>query len=145
MKIPKKTKYRKYYKINIEKIEIKKTKLNYGQFGIKAQTNGYLRLGQMERIKLDIMKKLKHKSNIFFNFNPIFGLTEKGAARMGSGKGDICDWYMPVKKGRILIEFSQCKVPKEEIKKIIKYSAVKWPILISFTEVKQNFYEKLKW
>nr|ABX45171.1 ribosomal protein L16 [Heterostelium pallidum] len=144
MKIPKKTKYRKYYKIGVEKVEKNKNKLSFGQFGIKAYTNGYLKLAQMERIKLDLVKKLKNKSNIFFNFNPIFGLTVKGAARMGSGKGEINDWYMPIRKGKILIEFSNCKVPKEEIKKIVKYSSVKWPILINFTEIKKNFYEQIK-
>eukprot|EP01133_Synstelium_polycarpum_P000007 gene7-11_t len=101
----------------------------YGKCGIK-------------RIKTDIMKKLKNKSNVFFNFYPIFGLTTKGAARMGSGKGDISDWYVPVKRGKILIEFAQCKVPKEEIKKLIKNNSIKWPIMIKFTEIRKDLYEK---
>eukprot|EP01132_Coremiostelium_polycephalum_P000362 gene362-457_t len=82
-------------------IQRRQIQLKYGTFGIKAQENGYLKLAQLERIKADIVKKLKNKMNIFFNFYPVYGLTIKGATRMGSGKGDVSDWYVPVQ--RVLI------------------------------------------
>nr|YP_001876545.1 ribosomal protein L16 [Cavenderia fasciculata]ABX45219.1 ribosomal protein L16 [Cavenderia fasciculata] len=145
MKIPKKTKFRKYHKINVKnKIEVKKTKLSYGVYGVKALENGYLRMAQMKRIKEDIVKKLKGKTNIYFNFYPIFGLTNKGTARMGSGKGDIDDWYVPVKRGKILIEFVNCLIPKGEIQKMLKTNSLKWPIEVILTTVKKNLDENIK-
>jgi len=142
MKIPSQTKYRKYYKINVNNNETRQLALRYGIFGIKAQENGYLRLAQMERIKTDIIKKLKDKMDIYFNFYPVYSLTTKGTARMGAGKGDIYDWYVPVKKGKIMIEFINSKMTLGEIKKIVKYSSHKWSIKIKVTTIKKNLYEK---
>ncbi|KAK5574392.1 hypothetical protein RB653_011171 (mitochondrion) [Dictyostelium firmibasis] len=142
MKIPNRQKFTKNHKRNLKTKESRKTGLIFGNFGIKATETGYLRMKQMERIKADLVKKLKDNMDIYFNFYPVFGLTNKGTARMGAGKGDVSDWYVLVKKGSIVVEFIKSRMTAGEMNKVIRYSANKWPIKIKMTQVKTGLYEK---
>ncbi|KAM9955039.1 hypothetical protein ACTFIR_012883 [Dictyostelium discoideum] len=98
MKIPNRQKFTKNHKRNLITKESRKTGLVLGNYGIKATETGYLKMKQMERIKGDLVKKLKDNMDIYFNFYPLFGLTNKGTARMGAGKGEVSEWYVLVKK-----------------------------------------------
>lgn len=142
MKIPNRQKFKKNHKRKLKTKETRKTGLIFGTYGIKAEETGYLKMNQMERIKADLVKKLKDNMDIYFNFYPVFGLTNKGTARMGAGKGDVADWYVPVKKGSVVVEFIKARMTAGEINKVIRYSSNKWPIKIKMTQIKRGLYEK---
>ncbi|KAM9982980.1 hypothetical protein ACTFIZ_007520 [Dictyostelium cf. discoideum] len=121
MKIPNRQKFTKNHKRNLITKETRKTGLVLGNYGIKATETGYLKMKQMERIKGDLVKKLKDNMDIYFNFYPVFGLTNKGTARMGAGKGEVSEWYVLVKKGSIVVEFIKSRMTAGAMAKVIRY------------------------
>ncbi|KAM9967956.1 hypothetical protein ACTFIW_000492 (mitochondrion) [Dictyostelium discoideum] len=114
-------KFTKNHKRNLITKESRKTGLVLGNYGIKATETGYLKMKQMERIKGDLVKKLKDNMDIYFNFYPLFGLTNKGTARMGAGKGEVSEWYVLVKKGSIVVEFIKSRMTAGAMQKVIRY------------------------
>lgn len=61
MKIPKKTKYKKYHKLNkkVNQVAARKTKLSFGYFGLKAIEGGKVSEKQIEAVRQSIMKKIR--------------------------------------------------------------------------------------
>jgi large subunit ribosomal protein L16 len=105
---PKKTKYKKYFKMPIK---CNKNYINMffslskGFIGLQALENGRITSKQLEAVRKVLVRKLQRQGKIWFMVFPQHAVTAKaGEVRMGRGKGKIKHWVSRTKRGQILIE-----------------------------------------
>jgi large subunit ribosomal protein L16 len=125
--IPKKFKYKKYFKGKIKGVDYNK-KLVFGDFGIKADESGRLTPKQIEAARRAIKKIIKPFSGIIkIKVRAYIPVTSKPVAvRMGRGKGKVALSVCPIKKGNFIFEI-YC-LNKEVALKAAKQGAFKLPI-----------------
>lgn len=87
-------------------------KLNYifpliqGNFGIYFSEFGLINFFQYKALIFFLRKKLKYISKLFIRVSKNLYCTKKSiGVRMGKGKGALDNFYIPVKKGQIFLEF----------------------------------------
>jgi large subunit ribosomal protein L16 len=77
MKIPKKTKYRKYHKNKIKVIAKKTSVLRFGSFGLKALESGRITAQHIETVRQTIGRKIRPKGQIWIRSFPHLSVTSK--------------------------------------------------------------------
>jgi large subunit ribosomal protein L16 len=104
---PKRMKYRKYQKnINIAKKD-NSSNLVFGQYGVKALTNGSISAQTLEAMRQTLNRHLKKTGKIWFRVYPDKPCTKKPAeVRMGKGKGSVSHWIAKIPSGQILFEMN---------------------------------------
>ncbi|MBI4091408.1 50S ribosomal protein L16 [candidate division WWE3 bacterium] len=131
MLMPKKTKYRKMHKGKIRGVSIKGSKLDFGDFGLKAQTRGYITSRQIEAARKAITHFTKRGGRLWIRIFPYKPITKKPAeTRMGSGKGNVDHYAVPVLPGRIIFEMGG--VSKKVAEDALARAAYKLPIKTLF-------------
>jgi len=107
MKIPKRTKYRKYHKNKIKVVANKTSVLRFGSYGLKSLESGRITAQHIETIRQTIGRKIRPKGHLWIRAFPHLSVTSKPSeVRMGKGKGNVKFWVCTVKKGQILYEIS---------------------------------------
>ena len=74
---PKKTKFKKYKKGIIKKLEYKGTGLKFGSFGLKARQSGVITARQLEATRQAITRKLKRAGKVWLRIFPDIPVTAK--------------------------------------------------------------------
>lgn len=107
-------------------------KINYilpliqGSFGVYFLDFGILSFFQYKALIFFLKKRLKFCSKLFIRVsNNLFCTKKPVGVRMGKGKGSIDNFYVPVRKGQMLVEFffrkkSRLLQNQEFLKKIKK-------------------------
>jgi large subunit ribosomal protein L16 len=138
MLTPKRTKYRKSFKLKPKGLDDGK-KLSFGVYGLKAMESARITNRQIEAARRAITRKMKREGRLWIHIFPHTPVTSKPTeVRMGKGKGSISYWAMPIKAGKILFEIDG--VPMELAKQALKYGSGKLPILTKFIETKDPFF-----
>jgi len=133
MLMPKKTKYRKMMKGNMKGIETRGTKLEFGQYALKAVEPGWITSRQIEAARRCMTRKIKRGGNVWIKIFPDKPITAKPAeTRMGSGKGNVEYWVAVVKPGRILFELDY--FDRDEAVEALELAAQKLPIKVKVVE-----------
>ena len=102
---PKRTKFRKYQKGTIGGIKSNTTKLEFGQYGIKALEQGRITARTIEAVRRVMTRKFKRSGQIWIRIFPDIPVTEKPLeVRMGKGKGAPSFWICRIQPGQILFE-----------------------------------------
>ena len=105
MLMPKKVKYRKRQKGNMNGIRSAGTMMNFGEYGLQAQESGWITARQIEAARIAMTRKIKRGGKVWIRVFPDKPITKKPAeTRMGKGKGTPDGWVAIVKPGRILYE-----------------------------------------
>ena len=105
MLMPKRTKHRKLHKGRIKGNASRGTRINFGDFGIKALEMGRITSRQIEAARIAMTREMKRAGMVYIRIFPDKPITKKPAeVRMGKGKGSIDHWVAPVRPGRILFE-----------------------------------------
>ena len=105
MLMPKRTKHRKLHKGRIKGNATRGTRINFGDFGIKAMEMGRITSRQIEAARIAMTREMKRAGMVYIRIFPDKPITRKPAeVRMGKGKGSIDHWVAPVRPGRILFE-----------------------------------------
>jgi len=105
MLMPKRTKHRKLHKGRIKGNASRGTRINFGDFGIKAMEMGRITSRQIEAARIAMTREMKRAGMVYIRIFPDKPITKKPAeVRMGKGKGSIDHWVAPVRPGRILFE-----------------------------------------
>lgn len=109
MLLPKKVKHRKWQvkRINPNKkvVETRGINLDFGSFGIKAQTPARVTSNQIESARKVISRELGKTGRIWIRIFPDRPVTQKPPeVPMGKGKGDPDHFCAEVKPGRIIFE-----------------------------------------
>ena len=105
MLMPKRTKHRKLHKGRIKGNASRGTRINFGDFGIKAMEAGRITSRQIEAARIAMTREMKRAGMVYIRIFPDKPITKKPAeVRMGKGKGSVDHWVAPVRPGRILFE-----------------------------------------
>lgn len=131
MLVPRKTKYRKQQKGRLRGIAINGSQLDFGQYGLKAETGERISSRQIEAARRAMTRHVKRGGKIWIRIFPDLPITSKPAeVRMGSGKGAIDHYAVRVKPGRIMFEMAG--VPEEVAREAMRLAAHKLPVKTKF-------------
>jgi len=129
--MPKRVKYRKLQKGNRRGIATTGAELAFGEFGLKALENGWIKNTQIEAVRVILARQLHKGGKLWIRIFPDKSITKKPAeVRMGKGKGDLDHWVCVIKRGRILFELGG--VPEEYAKRCFRMAAYKLPMRTKF-------------
>ncbi len=107
MLIPKKVKHRKWQKgrsIGRQK-ETRGLTLSFGQYGLKSLESAWLTSAQLESARKTITNHLKREGKLWIRVFTDKPITKKPPeVTMGTGKGAVDHYVVPVRPGRILFE-----------------------------------------
>jgi large subunit ribosomal protein L16 len=119
MLIPKRQKYRKQFRGVFRKIAIKGNELNFGSYGIKAMTAGWIKDKEIEAARIILARATRKNGKFWIRIFPDKPYTKKPPeVTMGAGKGDVAYYVASVVPGRILFEIDGLK--ESEMKAVLK-------------------------
>ncbi len=129
--MPRKVKYRKSQKMKLRGVATTGSKMHFGEYGLKAIENGYIRANHIEACRVVVARKMKGSGKLWINLFPHKPITKKPAeTRMGKGKGDLDHWVATVKRGRVMFEISG--VPEDYAKLVLRLVSFKLPVKSKF-------------
>ena len=124
---PKRTKYKKFRKGRLSRLEFKSNNLEFGEIGLKAQESGMISARQIEAARKVITRKTKKKGKIWIRIFPYLPITAKPAeSRMGKGKGSVSHWVARVSGGTTLFEI--CGIPTHVAIEALRSGSKKLPV-----------------
>ena len=128
---PKRTRFRKQHKGRIHGAAKGGTALNFGAFGLKAQSPARVTARQIEAARRAITRHIRRQGRVWIRIFPDVPVSTKPAeVRMGKGKGSPEYWVCRVKPGRIMFELDG--VPHDLAKRAFELAAAKLPLETRF-------------
>jgi large subunit ribosomal protein L16 len=110
--LPKRTKYRKPHRGRRTGLAKGGTRVQFGEYGLKALEAGWLTNRQIEAARIAMTRKIKRGGKVWINVFPDKSFTKKPAeTRMGSGKGSPEGWVAVIKPGRVMFELAGVPEP----------------------------------
>lgn len=129
--MPKRVKYRKTQRGCRKGLATRGALINFGEFGLKALENCWIKNTQLEAARVILTKQLRGGGKLWIRAFPDKSVTKKPAeTRQGKGKGELDHWVAVVKRGKILFELSG--VPEEFAKNAMALASYKLPIRTKF-------------
>ena len=105
MMMPKRAKYRKVQRGRRSGIAKGGTKVDFGEYGLKALEDCWVTSRQIEAARIALTRTVKRGGKIWIRVFPDKPITKKPAeVRMGKGKGAPEMWVAVVKPGRVMFE-----------------------------------------
>jgi large subunit ribosomal protein L16 len=133
MLMPKKVKFRKMQKGNMNGKAYRGSKVSFGDYGLKATEPGWVSNRQIESARVAINRHAKRGCKVWIRIFPDKPITKKPAeTRMGKGKGAPEAWVAVVKPGRVLYEISG--VNEEVAKEALRLASYKLSIATRFVK-----------
>ncbi|MDE2732506.1 MAG: 50S ribosomal protein L16 [Bacteroidota bacterium] len=132
MLMPKRTKYRKQQKGRIRGNASRGTRVDFGDFGIKAIESGRITSRQIEAARIAMTRRMKRLGKVYIRIFPDKPITSKPAeVRMGKGKGNIDFWAASIRPGRVLFEIGG-GVPQDLAREAMRLAQQKLPLKTRF-------------
>jgi len=129
--MPKRVKYRKSQKGQRRGVATRGAELSFGEFGLKALENGWIKNTQIEAARVILARQLHKGGKLWIRMFTDKSITKKPQeVRMGKGKGELDHWVAVIKRGKILFELGG--VPEEFAKHCFRLIAYKLPIRVKF-------------
>ncbi len=133
MLMPKKVKFRKTQKGNMNGKAYRGSEVSFGEYGLKALEPGWISSRQIESARIAINRHVKRGCKVWIRIFPDKPITKKPAeTRMGKGKGALEYWVAVVKPGRIIYEMSG--VDEDTAKEALRLASHKLPISTKFVK-----------
>jgi len=105
MLMPKRVKYRKQQRGRRCGLSKGATKIDFGEYGMKAMEAAWVTARQIEAARVALTRCLKRGGKVWIRVFPDKPVTKKPAeTRMGKGKGAPEMWVAVVKPGRVMFE-----------------------------------------
>ncbi|MGE0171554.1 MAG: 50S ribosomal protein L16 [Oligoflexales bacterium] len=124
---PKKMKFRKQFVGRIKGEAERGATLAFGTYGLQALSPGRITSRQIEAARIAMTRHIKRGGQVWIKIFPDKPITRKPAeVRMGSGKGSVDHYVVPIKPGRILYEMAG--VTDAVAKEALGLAASKLPI-----------------
>src|SRR5438876_12445879 len=121
---PKRVKHRKQHRGRRHGLSRGQTRVQFGEYGLKALDQGWLTNRQIEAARIAMTRKMKRGGKVWINVFPDKSVTQKPAeTRMGSGKGSPEHWVAVIKPGRVMFELAG--VPEPLAKEALRLAAQK--------------------
>ena len=133
MLMPKRVKYRKQQRGRRAGLSKGATKIDFGEYGLKAMEAGWVTARQIEAARVALTRHLKRGGKVWIRVFPDKPVTKKPAeVRMGKGKGAPEFWVAVVKPGRVMFEIEG--VTEELAREAIRLAGHKFPIETKFVK-----------
>ncbi len=133
MLMPKKVKFRKMQKGNMNGKAYTGSEVSFGEFGLKAMEPGWVTSRQIEAARIAINRHVKRGCKVWIRIFPDKPITKKPAeTRMGKGKGSPEYWVAVVKPGRMIYEISG--VTEALAKEAFRLASHKLPVTTKFVK-----------
>ena len=130
---PKRTKFRKMHKGRNRGLSSRGSRVNFGEFGLKATGRGRITARQIEAARRAISRHIKRGGKIWIRVFPDKPITKKPLeVRMGKGKGNVEYWVTLVQPGRVLYEMEG--VSEELAREAFELAAAKLPVATTFVK-----------
>ena len=107
MLLPKKVKHRKWHNPPLRGCAIasRLTQLNFGEFGLKSMSSGWVTSREIEAARRAITRFVQRGGKLWIRIFPNRPVTRKGSeVTMGGGKGAVDHYMCAVKAGMIMFE-----------------------------------------
>ncbi len=131
MQQPARTKYRKQQKGRNKGIATRGTKVNFGEYGLKAITRGRLTARQIEAARRAMTRHIKRGGQIRIRVFPDKPISHKPAeVRMGGGKGNPEYFVAEIQPGKMLYEMDG--VDEILAREAFRLAAAKLPVQTTF-------------
>jgi large subunit ribosomal protein L16 len=128
---PKRTKFRKQFKLRNRGLAQTGNKVSFGTFGLKATDRGRMTARQIEAARRAMTRHVKRQGKIWIRVFPDKPITKKPLeVRMGKGKGAVEYWVAQIQPGRVLYEMEG--VPEELAREAFSLAAAKLPFKTTF-------------
>ncbi len=132
MLMPKRVKHRKVQRGSMKGKAWRGSKVDFGDFGLKALEPAWITSRQIEAARIAITRSIKRGGNVYIRIFPDKPVTKKPLeTRMGKGKGSPEFWVARVKAGRIMFEVKG--VSREAAQEAMRLASHKLPIKTKFT------------
>ena len=130
---PKRTKYRKMMKGRNRGLSQRGSKVDFGQYGLKAVSRGRLTARQIEAARRAMTRRVKRSGKIWIRVFPDKPITQKPLeVRQGKGKGNVEYWVAQIKPGKVLFEMEG--VTEEVARDAFRLAASKLPFPTAFVK-----------
>lgn len=130
---PNRTKFRKVQKGRNTGIATRGTKVDFGEYGLKATGRGRLTARQIEAARRAMTRHIKRGGRIWIRVFPDKPISSKPAeVRMGNGKGSPEYWVAEIQPGKVLYEMDGVNV--ELAREAFRLAAAKLPIATTFVQ-----------
>ncbi len=131
MLAPKRAKHRKQFRGSRRGKSIRGSKVNFGEYGLKAVTEAWVTSRQIEAARRALTHFTKRGGRIWIRIFPDKPITKKPPeTRMGSGKGDVYEYVAVVRPGRVLFEMGGISL--EDAKESMRLASAKLPVRTKF-------------
>jgi large subunit ribosomal protein L16 len=128
---PKRVKFRKQFKGNMNGLSHTGNTVAFGTYGLQALEPGWVTSRQIEAARVALTRHIKRGGKVWIRIFPDKPITKKPAeTRMGKGKGSPEMWVAVVKPGRIMFELEG--VSPEIAKKAMGLASAKMPVKTKF-------------
>ena len=129
--MPRRAKHRKSFRGKRTGIATRGVNIDFGEFGLKAMTCGWVSSRQIEAARRALTHYVKRGGRIWIRIFPDKPVTRKPPeTRMGSGKGDIHEYVSVVRPGRILFETGG--IPEVDAREAMRLASAKLPVRTKF-------------
>jgi large subunit ribosomal protein L16 len=133
MLMPKRVKYRKQQRGRRSGLSKGATKIDFGEYGMKAMEAAWVTARQIEAARVAMTRCLKRGGKVWIRVFPDKPVTKKPAeTRMGKGKGAPEIWVAVVKPGRVMFEIEG--VTEDLAREAIRLAGHKLPIETRFVK-----------
>ena len=133
MLTPKRTKYRKPFRIKYDGKAKGNTELHFGDYGLMAKEGAWITDKQIEAARVAMTRYMKRGGNVWVNIFPHLSLTKKPLeTRQGKGKGNPEVWVAVVKEGKIMFEVGE--VTEDVAREALRLAMHKLPVKCKFVK-----------
>ena len=131
MLAPKRVRFRKQQKGRMRGAAFRGSSVDFGDYGLKALSCGYVTARQIEAARVAITRHVKRGGHVWIRIFPDKPFTKKPAeTRMGKGKGSPEGWLAVIRPGRVLYEIKG--VTEAVAREALALAAHKLPIPTRF-------------
>jgi large subunit ribosomal protein L16 len=128
---PKRQKYRKQFRGNWRKLAIKGDHLNFGTYGLKSLSAGWIKDREIEASRVILARATRKIGKFWIRIFPDKPFSKKPPeVTMGAGKGDVAWFVASVVPGRILFELDG--LPEKEARQVLQNVASKLSVKAKF-------------
>ena len=130
---PKRMKFRKMMKGRNRGLAHRRSKISFGEYGLKATGRGRITARQIEAGRRAITRHVKRGGKIWIRVFPDKPISKKPLeVRMGKGKGSVEYWVAQIQPGRVLYEIEG--VSEELAREAFELAAQKMPLSTTFAK-----------
>jgi len=123
---PKRTKFRKQFKLRNRGVASRGNKVSFGEFGLRSTERGRLTARQIEAGRRALTRAMRRAGKVYIRVFPDKPITKKPLeVRMGKGKGSVEYWVAQIQPGRMIYEVEG--VSEEVARHGFELAAAKFP------------------